>query len=125
MDFDGSGNIGVDEMEFPLIGLGLADNRIQVEIMYKEMDLDENGEIDFDEFLQLVKKSEKKEYNHKLRQFFEICKNLDFDKDSLNFNNTILSKQRKLVMDAFLAVDYDKRMKGRIVLNNVSKVIKE
>jgi Ca2+-binding EF-hand superfamily protein len=112
-------------MEFPLIGLGLADNRIQVEIMYKEMDLDENGEIDFDEFLQLVKKSEKKEYNHKLRQFFEICKNLDFDKDSLNFNNTILSKQRKLVMDAFLAVDYDKRMKGRIVLNNVSKVIKE
>jgi calmodulin len=61
LDFDGSGNIGVDEMEFPLIGLGLADNRKEVEKMYREMDLDENGEIDFEEFLQLVKRSDKRQ----------------------------------------------------------------
>ena len=51
LDFDGSGMIGVDEIEFPLIGLGLADNRKQVVSIVKEMDLDENGEINFDEFL--------------------------------------------------------------------------
>lgn len=103
LDFDGSGAIGVDEIEFPLIGLGLANNRYDVETLYEEMDLDKNGEIDFDEFLTVVKRSEKQDYNHKLRQFFDICKNLDFEKDSLNFNNKILYKQRNLVLDAFMA----------------------
>ena len=96
-----------------------------METLYEEIDLDKNLEIDFDEFLIAVKRSEKKTYNHQLRQFFEICKNLDFEKDSLNFNNRILGKQRKLVMDAFMAKDEEQRLLGRVVLKNVSKIIKE
>ena len=53
LDDDGSQAIGVEELEDPLIALGLADSRKQVEnIVYS---IDDDGNIEFDEFLKLVK----------------------------------------------------------------------
>ena len=43
LDEDGGGSIGIDELETPLIGLGFADTREQVEEMVKEVDEDESG----------------------------------------------------------------------------------
>ena len=53
LDEDGSQAIGVDELEDPLIALGLIDTRKQVEAMVAE--IDDDGEIEFDEFLTLIK----------------------------------------------------------------------
>ena len=53
LDEDGSQAIGVDELEDPLIALGLVDNRVQVEKLVSELDEDQN--IEFEEFLKLVK----------------------------------------------------------------------
>ncbi len=49
LDEDGSRAIGVDELEDPLIALGLAQNRDEVEVMVRALDDDAN--IEFHEFL--------------------------------------------------------------------------
>jgi Ca2+-binding EF-hand superfamily protein len=40
LDDDGSGSIGVDELETPLIGLGFADTREEIQEMVNEVDAD-------------------------------------------------------------------------------------
>lgn len=55
LDDDGSGSIGVDEMEDPLIGLGLVENRAQVQKIVDAVDDDGTGNIEFKEFLSIIK----------------------------------------------------------------------
>ena len=55
LDTDGSGSIGVDELEEPLISLGLAQNRRDVMELIKSVDVDNSGEIEFEEFLCIIK----------------------------------------------------------------------
>ena len=43
LDDDGSGDISVDELEQPLIGLGFADSRAEVEEMVRSVDFDNSG----------------------------------------------------------------------------------
>lgn len=50
LDADGGGTIGLEELENPLIGLGFADSRDDVQKLINVVDKDGNGDIDFDEF---------------------------------------------------------------------------
>lgn len=50
MDADGGGTIGLEELENPLIGLGFAENREDVQRLISSVDQDGNGDIDFGEF---------------------------------------------------------------------------
>jgi Ca2+-binding EF-hand superfamily protein len=49
------GSIGVEELEEPLIALGLVQSREEVEALMKNVD--DDGEIIFEEFLNLVSSS--------------------------------------------------------------------
>lgn len=49
------GSISVDELEDPLIALGLAESRDQVQKIIDSVDADKSGQIEFDEFLTIVK----------------------------------------------------------------------
>ena len=55
LDADKSGMIGVDEIEETLISLGLAKTIEDVEKIVAELDEDGNGELDFEEFMKLLK----------------------------------------------------------------------
>ena len=55
LDVDGSGAISPAEIEETLISLGLARTREDVQEIIGEMDEDGNGELDFDEFLAMLK----------------------------------------------------------------------
>lgn len=55
LDADRSGMIGVDEIEETLISLGLAKTQEDVHNIVRELDQDGNGELDFDEFIGLLK----------------------------------------------------------------------
>lgn len=55
LDTDRSGMIGPNEIEETLISLGLAKNEDDVQDIVDELDQDGNGELDFDEFLQMLK----------------------------------------------------------------------
>jgi len=55
LDDDDSGSIGVDELEEPLIALGLLDSRQQVQDIVNEVDDDGSGMLEFEEFLKIIK----------------------------------------------------------------------
>ena len=55
LDDDGSGSIGVDELEDPLIALGLVDNRQAVQKIVQMVDDDGSEMIEFAEFLAIIK----------------------------------------------------------------------
>jgi Ca2+-binding EF-hand superfamily protein len=75
LDEDGEGTISLEELETPLIGLGFADTREEVEEMVNEVDEDGSGEIEFDEFLLIIKNSNTKNKRSKINQFFKDMTN--------------------------------------------------
>lgn len=54
LDADGSGEVGLDELEDPLVSVGLARSRDDVQKLIDEVDKDGRGEVTFDQFLHLM-----------------------------------------------------------------------
>jgi Ca2+-binding EF-hand superfamily protein len=64
LDEDGSGSIGIEELEKPLISLGLCTTREDVKKIMEKVDEDKSGQIEFNEFLHIIKSASlKKEQN--------------------------------------------------------------
>lgn len=55
LDLLGTGSIGITELEEPLITLGIAKGKNEVKKIMDEIDEDGSGEIEFGEFLQILK----------------------------------------------------------------------
>lgn len=49
------GSIGVEELEDPLISLGIAESRDDVKKIMDSVDDDKSGQIEFKEFLDIIK----------------------------------------------------------------------
>mmetsp|Transcript_32512 Transcript_32512/g.28788 ORF Transcript_32512/g.28788 Transcript_32512/m.28788 type:complete len:105 (-) Transcript_32512:352-666(-) len=60
LDNDGSESIGVEELEDPLIALGLVQDRQQVIEIINKVDDDKTGEIEFVEFLKIISLGKRK-----------------------------------------------------------------
>ena len=117
LDDDGSQAIGVDELEDPFMALGLVDSRKQVEMMVRE--IDEDGNIEFEEFLQLVKGGDKtkatllkhcnKDENNDIDVIFDFFKKLSNDELSSNkdmkigFSIYFTQERRKKILEAILS----------------------
>lgn len=78
LDEDGSGAIGTDEMEDPMLTLGIAKSRVQVKKLMDEIDEDKSCQIEFNEFLKILKGSSKiyakptmSETNEEIMKFFK------------------------------------------------------
>lgn len=54
-----SGSIGLEELEDPLIALGLVSTREEVEKIIQEVDDDKSGQIEFKEFLTIMSSAQK------------------------------------------------------------------
>ena len=80
LDADKSGMIGVDEIEETLISLGLAKSVEDVSNIVKDLDEDGNGELDFEEFIGLLKDTSG-----------------NCDKNFLSDRNILFEKQKKKV----------------------------
>lgn len=55
LDLDGSGSIGIEELEEPLISLGIAETREQVRRIVDLVDKDGSHQIEFGEFIAILK----------------------------------------------------------------------
>jgi Ca2+-binding EF-hand superfamily protein len=55
LDTDGSGHLGIAQLEEPLISLGLAESRDQVQQIIDIVDKDGSRQIEFDEFMEILK----------------------------------------------------------------------
>ena len=106
LDDDGSGSIGIDELEEPLIGLGFADTREEVLDMIMSVDDDGSGMIEFPEFLEIIKNSDANEKTAKINKFFKDMSNGTLGKNEgmkdLSFNLIVQTIRRKHMMDAIL-----------------------
>jgi len=120
LDDDGGGSIGLDELEWPLIGLGLADTRQEVEDLI--LSVDDDGDIEFPEFLNIVIGTEEhsNEKTEKLKNFFKDLSNGKFGKKDVSFNITVNDIRRQHMMSAIMG-EGEQRKQGMKILNNVGK----
>lgn len=114
MDADGSKAIGVSELEDPLIALGFVKNRKEVQKLIDSVDESGNGEIEFDEFLLIMKaiKSSGEEEGgaNSLYSFFQdmlegnFSKRDDMDSD-IPFMLSFSKYRRNKIIDAIILGD--------------------
>lgn len=71
LDIDGGGDIGIDELEDPLIGLGFAHNRAEVQEIIDDVDDDGSGCIEFPEFLSIILGGSKDNNEEGVNVFFK------------------------------------------------------
>ena len=125
LDDDGSGSIGIDELEEPFIALGLVTNREEIKELVKIVDIDGNGEIEFEEFLMIMRTIKKNDFKNEssIYDFFKDMINGDFSKmkdmdPSLSFKLNFSQYRRKKLMDAIMLEDNDMRkIKAQSILN--------
>ncbi|KRX08978.1 hypothetical protein PPERSA_08181 [Pseudocohnilembus persalinus] len=132
LDADDSGSIGVEELEDPLIAVGLAQTRQEVQALIDSVDDDKSGQIEFNEFLQIMsgrlgKKGDKSENEKKL--IFEFFKKMstgqlsdDMDKN-IPFRLNVSTYRRRKILEAIMQKDTDKGNKGMKILNAFKKQI--
>ena len=120
LDDDGSGAIGVDELEDPLIALGLVDSRQEVDKIVQEVDDDGTGMIEFGEFLSIIKggsknksdDTDKKDNSAAIKHFLRI----------LLF---ISGMRRRHILAAILRNSKTDQKEGEKILNNYKKALAE
>lgn len=133
LDDDGSGFICVDELEEPLVGLGFANTRDDVDAMIKKIDgEDGDGYIEFAEFLQVLKADpgdandddEEEETAATISDFFKkLAAGEIGGSKELPFLVLVQEKRRRFMMDALISDDEKLKLEGKRILDNVSNSI--
>lgn len=131
-------SIGIHQLETPLLSLGIAENTEDVKKIIASVDKDGSGQIEFGEFLGIIKaKTENSGNNSVLINFFKgsyisnrkiVFNQLINFSDMINgnlaggsipnklpFNMIIDTIRRKKFMDSFLATDIKTREQGEKV----------
>ena len=104
MDEDQSGYISIEELLDPLVALGLAETRDEVQQLFDVVDTDKSNKIEFDEFLAILKCGEAAA---PMAQFFkEMARGgLLPNAQNLPFNLVVSNYRRKLLLDGILHND--------------------
>ena len=85
LDDDDGGSIGLDELTEPLIGLGFADEQDEVETMIQAVDDDGSNQIEFEEFLLIIKGKSGDAKTEKIKKFFKDMTNGEVGNQDLSF----------------------------------------
>jgi len=155
LDDDGSGAIGVDELEDPLIALGLVENRQQVASIVAMVDEDGSQQIEFDEFLSIIKGGNSKSSgaappkeelspgkkkgppapakeasgSQAIFDFFKKLTSGELKVDSedkiIPFSIFISTYRRKKILDAMMGKTTKEKEEGSRILNNYKKQLAE
>ena len=100
LDEDQGGSIGLEELEEPLIGLGLADTTEKVkEIILK---VDDDGEIEFPEFLKIIKSPDQDQNSKMITNFFKQMSTGQLGDPNLDFNIVVSNIRRDHMVKAIM-----------------------
>lgn len=91
-----SNRIGLQSLENMLISLGLADTRLEVQAVVDSIDDNGNGELDFEEYLEIFRKRTDSE----IYQVFKAMMEGKLGDQNLNFQTVISTYRRNLFIDA-------------------------
>lgn len=108
--------VGLDQLENMMISLGLADTRKEVAAIVEKIDDEGSGELDFEQYLELVRT---RTDSNILRVFNDMMEGKLGDRN-LNFQTVISTYRRKLILDAAGArsTKGEQQELGRRVLHN-------
>ncbi len=108
LDTDGSGEIGLKELEDPLVSVGLAKSRVDVRKLIQKVDNSDNGEVNFDEFLSMMHGNKKAIHGGLIRlkrdsmkQRGSIHSQMDLTKTAATPNNEECNSVVKLFSGSF------------------------
>jgi centrin-1 len=101
LDDDGSGSIGIQELEEPLIGLGIAKSLDEVQDMVNAVDDDGSGMIEFEEFLGIISGKLDGADNPIITQFFKDLSNQKIGNPDLSFQMKVQELRRNTLMELF------------------------
>ncbi|KAF4661426.1 hypothetical protein FOZ61_003199 [Perkinsus olseni] len=106
LDRDSSGSIDVSELEEVMVALGLAEKHSDVEKMLSGVDEDDSGEIEFHEFLSILRRGHSSN-DPSSSAMFKVFKSLIRgnlgDTENLGFKLLTSVYRRKRIMDAMMA----------------------
>ena len=104
----------------PLIGLGLVETIEDVEEMVLAVDEDGSGNIEFPEFLDIVKNKNGNEKTKVITEFFQALTNGQFSTKDIAFPNYVLELRRKHLKDAIMAEkNTPEQLKGAKIMRAV------
>lgn len=122
MDGAGSRYIGVEELLDPLIALGLAENRTQVQALFDLVDTSKSGKIEFEDFLNILRIGEGN--SPMVERFREMARGrLVEDANVLPFNLVVSSYRRKMLMNAMMSDDPTVKGEGEKIYKAYSKLL--
>lgn len=122
LDEDGSGSVGINELENPLIGLGFAETRQDILDMISSVDEDGSGQIEFEEFLQIIKNSDANSKNAKINKFFKDMSSGKLGGKDLNFSVFVNNIKRKYMLAHFLSKKKEEKKYGDRIFKNMSEL---
>ena len=122
LDDDGSGSIGIEELQEPLIGLGFADKVEEVEEMVALVDEDGSGMIEFNEFLDIIN-SDNNEKTQAITKFFKDLTSGKYGNQDISFALFVQQMRRKHLLDAIKSEEPDAKQTGRRIMRNVETLI--
>lgn len=117
---EGNQRVGLDKLENMLISLGLAETREEVANVVAQVDGDGSRELDFEEYLELVRSRA----DSNLYLVFKAMMEGSLGDPNLNFQTVISSCRRTLILDATGArgVSGDQQELGYKILNNFASL---
>ncbi|CAD8086355.1 unnamed protein product [Paramecium sonneborni] len=123
LDGDGSGAIGIEELEDPLIALGLVNSREEVEKIMNEVDEDGTNEIEFKEFLTIMRGVQKGNNDqgekNPIYDFFKKMSNGQLEKGMdkhIPFKLNVSLFRRKQILNAITSDQKELKDKGQKIL---------
>jgi len=116
LDADGSGDISVDELEEPLISIGLVSSKEDLEEMIRKYDSSGDGEIDFQEFVKMVMTKEEGGKSNAMLKLFEDFHSGLLGNRLLPFSTLIHMYSRKQLFNAIMAKNPEEKAEGMQVL---------
>ena len=116
LDADGSGDISVDELEEPLISIGLVSSKQDLEEMIKKYDSSGDGEIDFQEFVKMVMTKEEGGQSNAMLKLFEDFSEGKLGNKHLPFSTLVHLYSREKLFLAIMAENESDKAEGQKVL---------
>ena len=115
----------MEEIKLPLIGLGLVDSIEEVEELVELVDEDGSGEVEFNEFVDIILNKCGDEKADTITTFFKNLTSGVYETRSLSFTNWVLKERRSHLINAILLDKNDeRRVKGRSILKAMKTELK-